>query len=255
MNFHRGFCAGVRLHLDAVFRAASPANRLSPRTPAESRVRAPCGDMPPVFGLVQPSQTETGLLPPAARGSEFTATARRWPLRFLRVAASQLPAPTQVQYITWHGWTCDRQPFIHLFPQDYPRFYRRKRCRIRVLFHDMITSNLLRVTNLSCFIFVFVFLIKIAWIFSCLCIAVTLAVSGGKLLRWKAWHVAAMETKQEPSAVWSQTVNNDSSNGTQVRRLVWTAAAESSALKGLFNGDHLSMFSLWSAGALLAAKS
>lgn len=29
-------------------------------------------------------------------------------------------------------------------------------------------------------------------------------------------HRAAMETKQEPSAVWSQTANNDSGNGTQV---------------------------------------
>lgn len=58
-----------------------------------------------------------------------------------------------------------------------------------------------------------------------------------------------METKQEPSAVWSQTVNSDSSNGTQVHRLiwfVWTATAESYKLKRckMCNNNNLSMLTI-----------
>lgn len=65
MIFHRGFCADVRLYLDTVFRAALPANRLFPRTPAESLVCPFCArrNMLPLFlacMLCHPSETLSG---------------------------------------------------------------------------------------------------------------------------------------------------------------------------------------------------
>lgn len=64
-----------------------------------------------------------------------------------------------------------------------------------------------------------------------LCILqVSLIVSG---VKWQAWHSAAMETKQEPSAVWSQGANTDSGNPTQVCCTVWIALLESNTCNSL----------------------
>lgn len=119
MIFHRGFCADVRLYLDTVFREALPANRLFPRTPAESLVCPFCArrNMLPLFWLACSVTRAKRCL--ASQNFSFKRPMGSYLFPCSpKVATAVLHCcsftATNTTSIIWHRWRCDRHPFINI---------------------------------------------------------------------------------------------------------------------------------------------